>query len=81
MDRDVGVLRTVTREYEGFLGVGALVACPGELQVGDELRNLAHPHGRNDSSRGSSTSWRGGLLATRPNPRIQRHAITRAGVG
>ena len=38
--RELGVLRTVTRESEGFLGVGALVACPGEMQLGDELRDL-----------------------------------------
>lgn len=38
--RDLSVLRTVARECEGFLGVGALVAGPGELRVGDELRDL-----------------------------------------
>ena len=40
IDRDLSVLRTVTRECEGFLGVGALVASPGEMQLGDELRDL-----------------------------------------
>ena len=28
------------REREGFLGVGAIVAAPGALEVGDELRDL-----------------------------------------
>jgi uncharacterized protein YcbX len=40
IDRDLDVLRTVTRECEGFLGVGALVASPGEIERGDELRDL-----------------------------------------
>lgn len=40
IDRDLGVLRTVMRECDGFLGVGALVAAPGEMQVGDEVRDL-----------------------------------------
>lgn len=45
IDRDLGVLPTVLSECEGFLGVGALVACPGEVQVGDEVRDLGpSPH-------------------------------------
>jgi uncharacterized protein YcbX len=40
IDRDLGVLRTVLRESEGFLGVGAVVASTGEMQLGDELRDL-----------------------------------------
>ena len=40
IDRELDVLRTVMRECEGFLGVGALVACPGEMELGDELRDL-----------------------------------------
>jgi uncharacterized protein YcbX len=40
IDRDPGVLRTVMRESEGLLGVGAVVACTGEMLVGDELRDL-----------------------------------------
>lgn len=39
IERDLGVLRTVLGESEGFLGVGALVANPGEIQLGDELRD------------------------------------------
>jgi uncharacterized protein YcbX len=46
IDRDLGVLRTVMRECEGFLGVGAVVACTGEMQVGDVLTDL-----------GPSTRW------------------------
>jgi len=37
IDRDVGVLRTINREREGRLAVGALVATPGTIAVGDEL--------------------------------------------
>jgi len=37
---DLSVLRTLMRESEGRLGVGALVAEPGEIQLGDELRDL-----------------------------------------
>ncbi len=40
IERDLGVLRTVMRECEGFLGIGALVACPGEMELGDDLRDL-----------------------------------------
>lgn len=40
IDRDLDVLRTVARESEGFLGVGALVASPGEIRLGDELKEL-----------------------------------------
>jgi uncharacterized protein YcbX len=40
IERDLGVLRTVMRECEGFLGVGALAASPGQMQVGDEVRDL-----------------------------------------
>jgi uncharacterized protein YcbX len=40
IDRDLDVLRTVMRESQGFLGVGALVASPGEIEVGDDLRDL-----------------------------------------
>ena len=37
IDRDPEVLRTVLREREGFLGVGAFVAEPGEIAVGDGI--------------------------------------------
>ena len=37
IQRELDVLRTVNRETEGFLGVGALVATPGDLRLGDEL--------------------------------------------
>jgi uncharacterized protein YcbX len=37
IERDLGVLKTVLREHDGFLGVGALVATAGELHVGDEV--------------------------------------------
>jgi uncharacterized protein YcbX len=35
IERDLDVLRTVLRDSEGFLGVGAVVATPGEISVGD----------------------------------------------
>ena len=38
IDRDLTVLRTVARDHDGFLGVGAVVAVAGRLRVGDELR-------------------------------------------
>jgi uncharacterized protein YcbX len=37
IERDLDVLRTVRKERDGFLGVGALVVTPGELRVGDQL--------------------------------------------
>jgi len=40
IDRDLCVLRTVMQECEGFLGVGAVVAHTGEMQIGDELTDL-----------------------------------------
>ena len=36
--RDTGVLKTVHRERDGVLAVGALVTRPGVVSVGDELR-------------------------------------------
>jgi uncharacterized protein len=38
--RELEVLRTVARESGGFLGVGALVAGPGAIELGDELKEL-----------------------------------------
>lgn len=38
--RDMNVLKAVLRDSDGFLGVGALVAQPGQIHVGDELRDL-----------------------------------------
>jgi uncharacterized protein YcbX len=40
IDRELDVLRTVMRECDGFLGVGALVATPGEIELGDVVRDL-----------------------------------------
>ena len=40
IEQDLSVLRTVIRESEGFLGVGALVAEIGEFEVGDDVRDL-----------------------------------------
>lgn len=37
IERDLDVLRTVRRERDGFLGVGALVVTPGDLRMGDGL--------------------------------------------
>lgn len=37
IDRDLDVLRTINREHDGFLGVGALVTRPGVVAVGDEI--------------------------------------------
>jgi uncharacterized protein len=36
--RDTGVLKTIHRERGGYLAIGALVARPGTVAVGDELR-------------------------------------------
>ncbi len=38
IERDLGVLRTIHRERNGCLGVGALVVSPGTMRVGDELQ-------------------------------------------
>ena len=40
IERDPGVLKTVLREGDGFLGVGALVVSPGEVHVGDEVIDM-----------------------------------------
>ena len=40
IERDVGVLKTVLRESDGFLGVGALVVTPGRVDLGDEVTDL-----------------------------------------
>ncbi|MGI8577652.1 MAG: MOSC domain-containing protein, partial [Nocardioidaceae bacterium] len=43
IERDLTVLKTVLRETDGFLGVGAMVAEGGELAVGDEVLALEGP--------------------------------------
>ena len=40
IERDLDVLRTVARERGNNLAVGALVAQPGEIRVGDELTTV-----------------------------------------
>jgi uncharacterized protein YcbX len=40
IERDVDVLRTINREREGCLAVGALVLVPGPVRVGDALLRL-----------------------------------------
>ena len=40
IERDAVVLRTVLREHDGFLGVGALVVTPGQLALGDAVVEL-----------------------------------------
>jgi uncharacterized protein YcbX len=40
IERDAGVLKTVLRESDGFLGVGAVVVDPGELHLGDEVTDF-----------------------------------------
>ncbi len=37
IDRDLDVLRTINRERDGFLGVGALVVTGGTFRIDDEL--------------------------------------------
>jgi uncharacterized protein YcbX len=37
LERDLDVLRTIARERDACLAVGALVASPGAIRVGDEL--------------------------------------------
>lgn len=37
IERDLGVLRTIARDRDACLAVGALVTHPGEVRVGDEL--------------------------------------------
>lgn len=41
LPRDLDVLRTIHREREGYLGVGALVAEVGKVAVGDQLSHSA----------------------------------------
>ncbi len=38
IDKDLDVLRRIHRERQGCLAVGAMVAAPGTVRVGDELR-------------------------------------------
>jgi uncharacterized protein YcbX len=37
IDRDLNVLRTIVADMDGCLGIGALVATPGTVRVGDEV--------------------------------------------
>ncbi len=37
IERDLNVLRTIVAEYDGCMGIGALVATPGTVHVGDEV--------------------------------------------
>ena len=37
LERDLDVLRTITRERGSTLAIGALVATPGSIRVGDEV--------------------------------------------
>ena len=41
IERDLGVLRTIARERQNRLAVGALVSEPGTVKVGDSLRPTA----------------------------------------
>jgi uncharacterized protein YcbX len=45
LERDLGVLRTIARERQNRLAVGALVAEPGTVRVGDSLERAASPPG------------------------------------
>ena len=38
LERDLDVLRTINRERQTFLAIGALITHPGTIAVGDELR-------------------------------------------
>ena len=40
IERDVGVLKTVLREHDGCLGVGAVIVNTGELHLGDEMTDF-----------------------------------------
>jgi hypothetical protein len=40
VERDLDVLRTIARERDAYLAVGALVDRPGTIRVGDELTRL-----------------------------------------
>jgi hypothetical protein len=40
IERDLEVLRTLLRDSEGFLGIGAVVATPGEIRAGDVVADL-----------------------------------------
>ena len=40
IERDTSVLKTINREREGCLGIGAVVTRPGRVTVGDELAAL-----------------------------------------
>ena len=38
VERDLGVLKTIIRERDNLLGIGATVGSSGRIDVGDELR-------------------------------------------
>jgi hypothetical protein len=40
IERDLDVLRTIARERQNRLAVGALVSEPGTLKVGDSLQRM-----------------------------------------
>ena len=41
IDKDLGVLRTIARERDARLAIGALVDAPGTVAVGDALERIA----------------------------------------
>jgi hypothetical protein len=43
IERDLGVLRTIARERQNRLAIGALVSEPGTVRVGDSLRRTMAP--------------------------------------
>jgi hypothetical protein len=43
LERDLDILRTINHDREGHLAVGALVATPGRIAVGDDVVALSAP--------------------------------------
>ena len=40
IERDLNVLRTINRDRDGCLAIGALVVQPGTVRVGDALTSI-----------------------------------------
>lgn len=51
IERDVSVLKTVLRDSEGLLGIGAVVVEPGEFGVSDEVEDLGEAANRSGLAR------------------------------
>ena len=63
VERDLDVLRTINRERNRCLAVGAVVIQPGIVRLGDTLHPCREPSVRRSTDRITETNYRSGALA------------------